>query len=490
MLFSLLFIYWPSFNNFFFGDDFFNFVLSKTDNLKGVINFFNPIKAPPEFPFYRPLTTQVFYWLGKRIFGFNPLGYHVINFSFFLISLFLVYDLVKRITKDVVVTYLTTFFYAFSGSHFYRLYYLSQFQETGLTVFYLLSTIFYINFIKNRKNISYFFSLLFFFLAIASKETAISLPFVLLLIDLCFLKEKKSFSSWLKKRSRIILPFLIFIGIYLFLRLFFFGFSQGEEYKFVLSSKSIIKNLLWYFLWSVGFPETFVNITILDPIYFYNPGFFTDLGKGGAMTNFLFLTFFVFCLLGVKLFFQNFSKKRFKRRLLLICFSSIWFLITLSLVMFFPFHKFSYSVTLPLFGASLLLALVLKEMINFSRVFFFLSLFLFLLANISSYSLAFKTHWSVKRAKIAKKVLTFFKENYPQLPERPKIYFFDIFINNYCTYPPEETEKSRELNNVLIGSKGLELFYDKDIDAFFQHITPLEEVGTEEVILVSAGQFF
>lgn len=453
-------------------------MLSKADSLKEVINFFNPIKAPVNFPFYRPLTTQFYFWLGKNFFGLNPIGYHLVNFLFFLISLFLVYFLARQITNNLAISYLTTFFYTFSSSHFYRLYFLSQFQEIGLTVFYLLTVIFYFKFIKEKKRKDYIFSFLTFILAITAKETAITLPLSLLLVDFYFLKEK-NFHSWIKNRLKIMLPFLILTIGYLSARFTSFGFSQGAEYKFVFNPKSILNNIFWYFLWSMGIPEHFVNMPLKDSIYIINPGFLTDVGKQGALTTLLFVVFLTLNLIGFRLF----LKERISKTFLLELFSIGWFLITLILVMFFPFHKFSYSTTLPLFAVSIFFALTSKEIIKFSKFFFSLALFLFLLANNSSYNFALETHWAVKRANIAKKIFSFFQESYPELKNGAKIYFFDY---DYCAYLPGETENSEEISYVLSKNKGLEILYNKDIDVFFQYKTPIEEVGIDGVVLVRA----
>lgn len=478
----LIFLYWQSFSLYFSGDDFFNFSLIKVNGLKEIIHFFNPIKSPKNFPFYRPFSTQFFYWLGKRVFGINPLGFHLINFSFFTFSLFLVYVFIKKLTNNLIISYLTVFFYSFSSSHFYRLYYLSQFQEISLAVFYLTSIIFYLKFINNGRKIYYIISFFTFIFAIFSKETAIVLPLTMFLVEFLFFRKKNDFLLWLKKKIKIFLPFLIILFAYLFFRFFFFGFSKGPEYQFILSPKSVVNNLIWYFLWSVGIPEAFVNISLYNSTYFYNPRFLTEFGLDGTMTNVLFFIFLGFLILAIKLFWQKVNKEK----LLLIFFSILWFIITVSLVMFFPFHKFSYSLTLPLIGVSLLLAVLVKELINFSNLFFSLSLVFFILANNISRNFAFKSHWTVARSNIAKKVFLYFKKNYPQLSNKTKIYFLDY---NYCI-PDKKAPLSRELAYALNNDKALNLFYNKKIKVYYQSQISIEEIGIKDVILIFSENFF
>lgn len=497
----LVVIYWPSFNNFFFGDDFFNLMLSPATSLKQVINFFNLIKAPESFPFYRPLTTQFYFWLGFKLFGLNPLGFHLINFSFFVFSLTLIFYLTKKTTKSLLVSYLTTFFYSLSSSHFYRLYFLSQFQEIGLVVFYLLTIIFYLKFIETKKIINYFLTFLFLILSILSKETAITIPLSMLIIDFCFLRKKQNLTFWIKKRLKYILPFVALIAVYLFFRFFFFGFSKGGEYIFIFKIKSILNSSLWYLFWSIGIPEAFVNVRIFDPRYFFNPKFLTNFGEDGALSTLLFSIFSILCFIGVKLLFEKTNKIDKSKQLKIILFSLGWFFTTLLLVLFFPFHKFSYSLSLPLMGVSLILAIILKEVFKFSKLFFGLGLMLFILANYFSLRVAHNTHWAAERAKISKEVFSFFQQKYPELSDNLEIYFYD---DGYCNdiNLPIKTNKSEQLAYVLSDDKGLNVLYrlndyknskdfeKKKLKIFYQDKTLIENICLKNAILVSVDNFF
>lgn len=491
---SLTILYWPSFNNFFFGDDFYLGILARANSLKEFISFFNIFIPHPQFPFYRPLSFQGYYWTSFWLFKLNSAGYHLIIYLFYLLSLALVFLLTKRLFKNTVLSYLTTFFYAFSNSHFYRLYFIALCQELMLAVFYLFSLIYYLKFIESKKFKFYIYCFLFFVLALTTKETALTLPLIILITDYLFVSKIKNLIKWFKNRFFTLLPMFLVNIFYLFCRLLFFGIARTNEYQLVFNLKSIINNVIWYFLWSLGIPEDFVNIKIKDPTYIINPGFFTEFGKGGAVTACLFVIMAVFLFISAKLLLAAILKKKRKLFIKIICFSILWFLTTIFLVAFFPFHKFSYSVTLPLYGSALMLSLFTKEMLNFSKLFFFLILLLFLMANTSANRFASHNHWVVNRAKIANNIWQYLKTNYPSLSDNKKVYFYDY---NYCLPLGQKQHLlSEEIANVLCDEKGLNFLYNTaSIKSWYQYKTPLEEINKQgisnkDLIFVSVGQFF
>ena len=491
---TMTIFYWPSFTNFFYGDDFYNVILGRADNLTEVINFFNLVKAPENFPFYRPLAIQFYFWLNHKIFGLNVVGYHLINFSFFLFSLILVYVLVKKIINNVIINYLVVFFYAFSNSHFYRLYFLAQFQEIGLTVLYLSTIIFYIAYIRTKKYKDYFFTLLFFVLGLMTKETAFTLLGIIFGIDWLFLNKYKNFFAWFKKRFFIWLPMILINAVYLFFRLVFFGIAKTNEYQFVFKLKSIFNNLLWYFLWSLGVPEDFVNQRIFDRTYLINPGLFTEFRQEGTITAILFSFFIALSIVAAILFIKGRKTKINKNLFRIIIYAFAWFLLTLSFVLFFPFHKFAYSVTLPLLGIALILAIITANLYKVSKLLFFTILSFYLIANMSANYFALKNHWTVQRAVLARSIWQYFKDNYSQINEETQVYFYDdnpLVFNKEESYPFSE-----EIAYALCNDKGLNFLYNTTkIETYFQSQKSLEELyqpntDGRRLILVSSKQFF
>lgn len=483
----LIVVHKPSFNNYFFGDDFYNLKLIQGKKFFQVLSTFNIFtKSPEDFPFYRPLTTQLFWWLGFKFFKLDPFGYHLFTFSFFLLSLLLVFILTKLLTQNQKISFLTVFFYAFSASHFYRLYFLSQFQEIGLTVFYLLTVIFYLKFNQNQKLVFRLFSLFCFVLSLTSKESAITLPLALFLVYL-FKQEKLGFNSF-KGAFFSILPFFYLGFVYFFLRLFFFGFAKGGAYQFVFHPKAIANSFIWYFLWSLGVPEDFVNLSLRDPTTFINLKFFSAFGELGAATLSFLAVFFFNLSLGVRVFVKTFLKKKLKtKRFNLFIFACLWFILSLTPVLFFPFHKFTYSTTLSLLGVSLLLALFAEKIFSFSRFYFLTLIFSFLLVSDISHKYAYTSHWSVKRAKQAQKIIAYFQKRFPSIDKRKTYYFHDTS----CFYCCQDVAPwSREIAYTLSDGRGLEVYYQKDLKIYFQYSTSMFKAQKERTNFIYSKPFF
>src|SRR3989338_10640602 len=76
LIFGLsLFLFYPSLNYYFFQDDWFVLNWVKTGDF---LSFF---KFRVDTIYWRPLSMQLFFWIGKSIFGLNPIGYHLISFT-------------------------------------------------------------------------------------------------------------------------------------------------------------------------------------------------------------------------------------------------------------------------------------------------------------------------------------------------------------------------------------------------------------------------
>src|SRR3989344_5940675 len=254
IIFLSFFIFFPSAFVFFSADDWFHLRVSQISSIPEFLNFFSFAKSGQSIAFYRPLPTQVFFYIFQKLFGLNCFGY----------SLYLVNKLATKLLNSDRKALLATLIYGVSVSNFTRLYFLSAFQEVALVIFSLLMII---NYLEEKKKKS----LLFFLLALLSKETAVILPVILIFID--WSQKKVNFSK--------LIPFGIILLPYLYLRLFLFGEAVGETYIWNFSLLKAANNLMWYDLWSVGAPELLVDYigSGLRPI----PRFFTDLPLWGPV---------------------------------------------------------------------------------------------------------------------------------------------------------------------------------------------------------------
>jgi len=210
---------------------------------------------------------------------------------------------------------------------------LSAFQEIAMVVFVLLSILSYL---KKPSTKNTLIALLFFILALASKETAVVLPFILLILD------------WLRGKIKIkrILPFIIVLLPYLCFRFSYFGSVKGESYIWDFSPKRAANTLFWYALWSFGAPELLVDY--VSSGFRILPRFYTDFPFwSSAILLTTSLTLLSFLIMFVK------NIKAIDKKFL---FTLGVFGLGLVPVLFLPWHKFTLELTLPMVGFSMMLA--------------------------------------------------------------------------------------------------------------------------------------
>jgi len=442
IIFLSFLIFSPDFFNFFSSDDWFHLQISQIGNFRDFLGFFSFSPNQYSAAFYRPLSTQVFFFVFQKLFGLNAWPYYLFVFLVFGFSLWLVYRLAKAIFKNEKQSLLALVFYSLSVTHFTRLYFLSAFQEILMTTFVLLAILSYLRKPSWKTNL---LTALFFVLALLSKETAIVLPLILVLID------------WLKGRFRFkrLIPLLVIILPYLYLRFFHFGQIGGDSYLWNFSLKKLFNTFFWYGLWSFGTPELLVDyvsggLKIL-------PRFFSD---------FPFWSKIILTLVGFTLFsFTALSISHFKK----INFKNIWFslgifIIALLPVLFLPWHKFTLELTLPMVGFSFLLAEICLTKRSWLTTLF---ISLFIILNLSMNYLTYQRHYSVSRSQIAKKVYQYFIHNYPQYPDDQ---YFE-FINDQ-----EVGNKIWGMSKQVAFAVGDDnffqvLYHNKNIKVFYQDLS-------------------
>lgn len=321
-IFSPVLLFLPSLWNFFSGDDWFHLRLTQISSLKEFFNFFSFSPTNQSAAFYRPLSTQTFFFVFQQVFGLTAWPYYLFVLICFGFSLYLVYLFALSQFKDKSRSFLTAFIYGVSISNFTRLYFLSAFQEIALVIFSLLCLL---SFQKSKVK-----SLLFFILALLSKETAIVLPVLILIFN--FREIQKKITGFL--------PVIIVSLMYLYLRFSVFGLAQGDSYIWNFSPVKALNTLSWYTLWSLGAPEFLVDYigSGFRPI----PRFFTDFPLWWhVILGLLLSTVILLAILFIKK-----NKKidlNFLKYLLLS-------LVSLAPVIFLPQHKFSLELGLSLVG--------------------------------------------------------------------------------------------------------------------------------------------
>jgi len=457
IIFSVL-LFSPSFFNFFSGDDWFHLSLVQINSLSEFVNFFKFSPSLQSASFYRPLPTQVFFFVFHSLFGLKQIYYHIFVLAFFAFSLYLVYKLALLILKSKQQSIMVLLLYGFSVTHFTRLYFLSAFQEIALTVFMITALYRYIQGRTLNAAICFIFALL-------CKETAIILPALLLLSDYCFNKIN------LKRY----VPFLAISLVYLYCRFFIFQSISGDSYIWNFSLFKALNTLFWYILWSFGTPEFLVDYigSGLKVI----PKFFTD---------FKYLSFSIIALPALTIITSILVMFKIRpwmqsKKMKILLFSGLWFLITLLPVLFLPLHKFQLELTLPLIG----FAIFLSQFIDYKNYLSKFFVILFLGLNLFSYFLTYPRHYSIGRAKISENIYQYIGQNYPDPP--PYSYF--EFINDTGNYG-NNWGSSKQISFAISGPDMFRVFYqNKNIEVFYEDFVNSLRPQNKTKIQLSSSQF-
>ncbi len=397
------FLFFDGFLTYFHQDDFIQMFYSQ--NLKSVLDAFNIFRSA-EFAFYRPIPTQLYFFITKSIFGWNPLGYHVVNFLIFAVNIFLFYHLVKTLVNKKIASFAVIFF-AVNTTHFAPLHAASYVHELFLVLFSLLSCLSFAKYLKSAVRFNLFLAVLFFIGALMSKETAVVVP-GLLAIEYLLFSPKKSMISFFK----IILLFLIFLISYLSFHFFLYGMPESSSYRLVIGKENL-KMYLWYFIWGLSAPNILID--------FIEPGLkiknvFFDITKINGYVFFMgFFALMIF--LGI-LFTINLLKKRDNNKVLI--FSFLWFFLSLIPLVVFPLHKLAIEQALAILGLSLFVGFVISK---FSNKVAFCFICLYVLIAINSAVIERRTHWIIRSSIQAKNIVNLIKN--AKIGSKKQIYFKD-----------------------------------------------------------------
>ncbi len=152
-----------------------------------------------------------------KIFGLSLFPYHLLSFLVHYVNAVILYLIIKKIVGSS--------YFALAGSILFVCSYLaseavswiSAITSLAVALFYLLAVYSYMNFLETLKKRYYTGALICFTAALLSKENAVTLPVILLLIgflDICSRAEcKKKFLVSLKRAAPFFLIAFIYLGV-------------------------------------------------------------------------------------------------------------------------------------------------------------------------------------------------------------------------------------------------------------------------------------
>lgn len=325
VLAASVWVFRGAFRCFFVQDDFAWLVLSRFHSFGEYARCFfrfNPAGT------YRPLSQETFFWLGQRIFGLWPPGFHMIGLAAHLAGVLLLYTLLRRFFSPLPAL-AGAFCYAVHGAHQISLYWVSAFPELLAMVFILAAVLLFVRFDRGNARSAYVLSLIAMLLGIMSKESTLTLP--LILAAYCFLFA----------RSRIlwVLPHFALSGAYLLLRLLARMPMAPYDLTF---GRQTAESFIAYISWMAGVSATTVQ---------------ADLTRDVEAAYRLIAPGFAIVILGL------FLVSRSKR---VAVFSLLWTAFALQPVLYFSSHSYPYYLAPALAGLSLQIASALPPLREFT----------------------------------------------------------------------------------------------------------------------------
>ena len=182
---------------------------------------------------YRPVPCVTFainWYLGQD----NPLGYHILNIAIHILTAIVLYQTILLLLlsagtenkfnhRDLsVIALISSLIWALHPIQIQGVTYIVQRMTSLAALFYLCAILSYLKFRLNKHTLKNILScLLFYVLAMLSKENASILPLSIVLIEYIFFRQlRDSFSRFVKKASLIAAGTVVLLATYYF-------FSRG-----------------------------------------------------------------------------------------------------------------------------------------------------------------------------------------------------------------------------------------------------------------------
>lgn len=299
----------------------------RLDPLAYFTYYFDP-RLPTHW--YRPLQGAQF-WIEWQLFGADPAGFHLVNILIHAINAALLFALVWRAARRWRIAFLAALTYATFPVYALTVNWICA-TDSLMTIFYLLGTWFWLNYLERESKRDYLIVLVAFALSLLAKQMAITLPAILFLIDRWLIAQPSTWVTLIRRYAMLVVVAGIFAAIQYSTRSTHtfaevFGYSLGAQ---ILSMLIQYLSLL-VFPWGY-YPPTDTQITEGFP--------FADTGNliwlASAIVLFVFLAV--------------------SRKSRVLGFLGSALLITLVPVLPFPFVELRY-LYLPAMTSGILLAL-------------------------------------------------------------------------------------------------------------------------------------
>jgi tetratricopeptide (TPR) repeat protein len=133
-------------------------------------------------PYWHPMT-WLSHLLDVSLFGPDAGAYHVISLLLHIANSILVFELLRRMTRDLWRSAFVAAVFAVHPLHVESVAWIAERKDVLSTLFWLLTSLAYLRYVKRPEGMRYAAVATLFALALMSKPMAVTLPVILLLLD-------------------------------------------------------------------------------------------------------------------------------------------------------------------------------------------------------------------------------------------------------------------------------------------------------------------
>ncbi len=338
--------------------------LSDIDNVPDL--FKTSVYFSKDVQYYRPVL-KLSFLLETSLFGFNKQIYHLTNIILFLLSLYLMYVFLKKLKLNETVLKFVLVLIAVHPILTSCVVWIPARNDTLLAIFIFLSFIFFVKYLENNSFKNLLLYILFWAMAIFTKETALIVLFLFPLFIWCF-------EYRLNKREIIknVLLFATILLIYFCLR-FFYVPGTGLLSN-TISVSEYLRNLffgLFMYLYQL------ITLDIHVIAYDYKFEFFGFL-----------IVFVAIMFITISLYKKLVTKKQF------VWCISILILFLLPTFLLKEYSVLNHRVVIPISAIVMMVALIMDKIICLKKIkYIFVFLFCLVFIFCFSYSFSFQNKY-------------------------------------------------------------------------------------------------
>ncbi|RJQ51128.1 MAG: hypothetical protein C4526_10730 [Nitrospiraceae bacterium] len=329
----VLAVFYPVIDSFFVTDDMRLIYISSPISSQGLPDFFS--SSGGWFAgFYRPLIRTAFF-IDYSLYGLDPAGYHVTNLLFHIASAVMVFYFTRILTGSEKTGAFASFIFAVQPLHTEAVSWISGRGDVMFTFFYVAALLGYLKFISGEdgKKSYLVLSVVCFILSLLSKESAVTLPAMLILTEWLYnRREPDNTPRGIKFAHHA--PFVLALVLYALFKYFFIG---GGLYDHDIGTITFLRTVYHFF--QLFAP---VNVDVFK---------FSDV-PGVILNSIIVLN------LAVLLIAYQYLCRNKSRALPLVTYCALWILITSFPLYFVPGARFLYISSV---ASSILMGFVLTR---------------------------------------------------------------------------------------------------------------------------------